>query len=98
MCLVDMVLVHLVYVWVMVGLSPALVEVIRRGYGWAVALGSVAIFAVGQSRPYALSLPIQQNFPILLWQMIFIMGMLAGAVFPKWDALRTRAKVGLAAI
>jgi hypothetical protein len=86
----------LLFYVIMVGLSPSLVEVIRRGYGWVVALGSVAVFAVGQYRPYALSLPIQQNFPVLLWQMIFVMGMLAGAAFPKWDALRTRAKLVLA--
>jgi hypothetical protein len=88
----------LLFYVMMVGLSPALVEVIRRGYGWVVAVGSLVVFGVGQFRPYALSLPIQQNFPVLLWQMIFIMGMLAGAAFPKWDGLRTRAKVALAAV
>jgi hypothetical protein len=87
----------LIFYVMMVGLSPALVEVIRRGYAWAVALGSLVIFGVGQYHPYALSLPIQQNFPILLWQMIFVMGMLAGAVFPTWDALQPRAKAALAA-
>lgn len=88
----------LLFYVMMVGLSPALVEVIRRGYGWVVALGSLVVFGVGQYQPYALSLPIQQNFPILLWQMIFIMGMLAGAALPGWDALRARAKMALAGV
>jgi hypothetical protein len=85
----------LLFYVMMVGVSPALVELIRRGYGWAVAAGSLAVFGVGQYYPYALSLPIQQNFPILLWQMIFVLGMLAGAIFPKWDALTGRAKLVL---
>jgi hypothetical protein len=88
----------LLFYVMMVGMSPALVEVIRRGYGWVVALASLVIFGLGQYRPYAFSLPIQQNFPLLLWQMIFIMGMLAGAIFPTWDALRCRAKLALAAV
>jgi hypothetical protein len=82
----------LLFYVIMVALSPALIEVVRRGYWWAVALGSVAIFAFGQYQPYALSLPIQQNFMVLLWQMIFVMGMLAGVALPKWDALSLRGK------
>jgi hypothetical protein len=88
----------LLFYVMMVGLSPAIVEVIRRGYAWAVAVGSLVIFGVGQFRPYALSLPIQQNFPILLWQLIFVTGMLAGAAFPAWDRLRMRAKMALAGV
>ena len=79
----------LLFYVMMVGLSPAIVEVIRRGYGWVVAAASLVIFGVGQLRPYALSLPIQQNFPILLWQMIFVMGMQFGhRGSGKWDVAR----------
>jgi hypothetical protein len=86
----------LLFYVMMVGMSPVLVEVIRRGYGWAVGLASLVVFGIGQHDPYALSLPIQKNFPLLLWQMIFVMGMLAGAAFPRWDALGRRAKAALA--
>jgi hypothetical protein len=83
----------LIFYVIMVALSPALVEIIRRGYGWAAALFSISMFTFGQYYPYALSLPIQQNFMVVLWQMIFVMGMLAGAALPKWDALTMRAKI-----
>ena len=86
----------LIFYVMMVGMSPALVEVIRRGYGGALAVASLVIFGVGQYHPYAFSLPIQKNFPLLLWQMIFVMGMLAGAMFPGWDALGRRAKAAVA--
>jgi hypothetical protein len=88
----------LIFYVIMVALSPAFLEVIRRGYAWAVALFSVALFTFGQSHPYVLALPIQKNFMIVLWQMIFVMGMLAGAGLPKWDALASRAKLKIAAI
>lgn len=87
----------LIFYVIMVALSPALLEVIRRGYAWVVAAASITLFALGQYDPYALGLPIQKNFMVVLWQMIFVMGMLAGAALPKWDALTTRAKLTLAA-
>lgn len=83
----------LLFYVIMVAVSPALIEVIRRGYWWAVALGSVIIFGLAQYQPFALSLPIQQNFMVMLWQMIFVMGMLAGVALPKWDALALRGKL-----
>lgn len=87
----------LIFYVIMVALSPALIEIIRRGRAWAAALLSVALFAFGQYHPYPLSLPIQQNFMVILWQMIFVMGMFAGALLPRWDALATRTKIKLAA-
>jgi len=86
----------LIFYVIMVALSPAFVEIIRRGYAWAAAIFSLSIFTFSQYYPYALSLPIQQNFMIVSWQMIFVMGMIGGAYFPKWDALTTRAKLAVA--
>ena len=83
----------LIFYVIMVAVSPALIEVIRRGYWWAAALLSLSMFTFGQFYPYALSLPIQQNFMVVLWQLVFVMGMLAGAVLPRWDALAVRAKL-----
>jgi hypothetical protein len=88
----------LIFYVIMVALAPAFLEIIRRGYWWAAALFSLSIFTFGQYHPYALSLPIQQNFMIVLWQMIFVMGMLAGAALPKWDGLTLRGKLTLAGV
>jgi hypothetical protein len=88
----------LLFYVIMVAVSPAFLELIRRGYGWAAALLSLALFALGQYYPYVLALPIQKNFMIVLWQMIFVMGMLAGAAMPKWDALAMRARLTLAGV
>lgn len=82
----------------MVALSPAILELIRRGYAWAVALLSLSIFTFGQWYPYALSLPIQKDFMVVLWQLVFVSGLLAGVALPKYDALPTRTKVALAAL
>ena len=83
----------LIFYVVMVAFSPALIEIMRRGYWWAVAIFSLSMFTFGQYYPYAMSLPIQRNFMVVLWQMVFIMGMLAGAALPKWDALNLRGKL-----
>jgi hypothetical protein len=83
----------LIFYVIMVALAPAFIEIIRRGYAWAAALFSLSMFTFGQYHPYALSLPIQQNFMVVLWQMIFVMGMLAGALLPKWDALTLAGKI-----
>jgi hypothetical protein len=63
-----------------------------------VAALSLGLFAAGQFNPHVMALPIQQNFMVVLWQMVFIMGMLAGAALPKWDALDLRGKLRWLAI
>ncbi|HSI35429.1 MAG: OpgC domain-containing protein [Phycisphaerae bacterium] len=84
----------LIFYVIMVALSPFMLEVMRRGYTWLLALASVGLFAWGQWHPDALSsvIPIQKAFMVVLWQMIFVAGMIAGALLPWYDALATRAK------
>jgi hypothetical protein len=87
----------LLFYVIMVAVSPAILEVMRRGYAWVVATLSIGLFAAGQFNPHVLALPIQQNFMVVLWQMVFVMGMLAGGALPKWDAMTLRSKLkGLA--
>ncbi|HEV7302103.1 MAG TPA: OpgC domain-containing protein [Tepidisphaeraceae bacterium] len=81
---------------VMIALSPVLLEAIRRGWGVAVAVGSVALFLWGQQHYFIELIPIQQTFFVVLWQAIFVAGLLAGAAFPRYDALRPAAKVAIA--
>lgn len=86
----------LIFYVMMVALAPPLLELIRRGYWWAGMILSFAIFALGQSYPYFLSLPIQYEFMVMVWQLVFAMGMLAGAFLPRYDALSRCIKVHVA--
>ncbi len=78
---------------VMVAITPLLLELLRRGMGWLVALLSLAVFMTwGRMDPYFLSAPIQQCFLLPLWQVIFIAGLLAGAALPAYDRLAQSTK------
>jgi hypothetical protein len=85
----------LIFYVIMVALSPAFLEIIRRGYWWAAAFFSLSLFAFSQYYPYVLSLPIQKNFMVVSWQMIFVMGMIGGAAIARWDTLALRAKLAV---
>lgn len=81
---------------VMIALSPLLLEAVRRGWGAVVALVSAGLFIWGRDHYAIEAIPIQQTFFVVLWQVVFVMGLLAGAAFPAYDALRPRAKLALA--
>ncbi|MDB5294660.1 MAG: hypothetical protein JWO31_643, partial [Phycisphaerales bacterium] len=82
---------------VVVALAPGMLEVVRRGYGWALGLTSVLLFTWGQwDNPWSVALPNQQAFLPILWQSIFVAGLLGGAVMPAYDRLSRQLKVGLA--
>ena len=83
----------LLFYVMMVGLAPFMLELMRRGQAWLLAVFSVGLFAVGHWHPRLLALPIQQGFLPVLWQMIFVAGLLAGAGLKKYDALTPRGKV-----
>lgn len=86
----------LIFYVMMVTATPPLLDLIRRGYWWVVAVLSASLFSVGQYHPRVLSLPIQQDFMVATWQWVFATGMLLGAVLPKYDALATAVKVRIA--
>lgn len=81
----------------MVALCPVFLELIRRGLWWVLAASSAAVFALGSRNPWALALPIQQHFFPLLWQLIFVAGLLAGTLMPRYDRLGRWGKIGVAA-
>ena len=87
----------LLFYVMMVALAPAMLELIRRGYAWLLALLSVGLFTFGQWHPQALALPIQQGFQPVLWQMVFVAGLIAGTSLKRYDALTIRGKLGAAA-
>ena len=65
--------------------SPLLLEAMRRGHGVLVALVSVCVFAAGQATPWILSPRVGETFPLVLWQSIFVIGMLFGAHFSHYE-------------
>jgi len=81
---------------VMMALAPLMLEAIRRRAGWVLAIGSVALFVWGQNHHEIASVPIQQTFYVVLWQLIFVAGLLFGAAFKRYDALAVRSKAWLA--
>jgi len=82
----------------LVAASPAMLELLRRRFGWIIAaISSALLFTWGQRHPYAIPLPMNQSFPVVLWQLMFIAGLLFGAVLPHYTTLPRRVKIALAA-
>ena len=82
---------------IVVALAPAMLELLRRRLWWVLGAVSLGLFTWGQwGNPWALALPNQQAFLPVLWQALFVAGLLGGAALPWYDALGRGAKIGLA--
>jgi len=77
---------------IVIAFSPVALELLRRGLWWVLAMISVAGFAWGSINPWVLSSPSHENFPVLLWQLMFVFGLLAGSALPWYTARSTRTK------
>jgi hypothetical protein len=83
----------------MIALSPFLLEIVRRPRGWiTVIIASLCIFTWGVSHPWFLSPSTDQKFPPVLWQGLFVMGLIFGVAFPYYNALARRWKILAAAV
>jgi hypothetical protein len=81
----------------LIALAPLMLEALRKQWGWLVlSLGSISVFIFGRFHPYALAFDPQGNFPPLLWQLVFIAGLLSGSVLKRYDAFPIRTKLGIA--
>jgi hypothetical protein len=81
----------------MIAISPFLMEVLRRKWGWiCVLVCSISLFTWGLWHPWALAPAQHQGFPPVLWQVIFILGLLLGFAWPRYNALTARTKSALA--
>jgi hypothetical protein len=82
---------------ILVAASVPMLEILRRRGGWLL-LGaiSVGLFAWGHHSPAALAFPMNQSFPVVLWQLMFTAGMLFGFVLPRYSALTRRVKMAMA--
>jgi hypothetical protein len=83
---------------IMIAISPLLMQALRRKWGWlAILLSSISVFIWGLWHPWFLAPAQHENFPPILWQAIFILGLLVGYAWPRYNALTNRAKSLLAA-
>jgi hypothetical protein len=79
---------------VMIALSPLMLEMLRRKLNWLLAVISLGLFITGQWYPNFGSIPLpEQRFHVILWQCIFVAGLLCGSALPKYDALAQRTKL-----
>jgi hypothetical protein len=82
----------------MIALSPILMMLLRFSRGWLFVLaGSISLFAWGLWHPWAFAPAQHDVFAPVLWQMIFILGLLLGWAWPKYNALSQKWKITLAA-
>ena len=56
-----------------------MLALLNRGHSGLVLAGSVTLFAVGTERPGLLDIGTRFVFPVILWQVYFVLGLLAGA-------------------
>jgi len=83
----------------MIALSPILLQLLRIKWGWlAILISSLSLYTWGLWHPWALAPAVHQTFPPILWQAIFILGLLLGWAWPKYNALTNSRKTIIAAI
>jgi hypothetical protein len=82
----------LLFYVVMLLAAPLMIEILRRFGPLAVLALSAAIFCVKYSNPYLSLYAIENHFPLLRWQLVFVAGVVGGSLLPKFDALPSRAK------
>ena len=64
---------------ILLALSPLVLAALARGRAWLVLIVSLGLYAVGTTTRFRL-LPSQfeDSFPLLVWQVLFVLGMVAG--------------------
>lgn len=84
---------------VMVALAPGMLELMRRKLWWVLGAVSVGLFAAAHTWNLwdHFKLPIQHDFFPVLWQLIFVVGVLGAQALPAFDRLATSRKVAVAA-
>jgi hypothetical protein len=82
----------------MIAISPIIMQALRKKWGWlCVLVASLSIFTWGLWHPWALAPAEHLRFPPVLWQATFVLGLLFGFGFPKYNALGKSWKISMAA-
>jgi len=83
----------------MIAVSPIVMQALRFKWGWlGVMISSISLFVWGLWHPWAFSPAQPQLFPPVLWQAIFMLGLLLGFAWPKYNALSFAWKAWLASV
>jgi hypothetical protein len=83
----------------MIAISPIIMQALRKKWGWlCVLVASLSIFTWGLWHPWALAPAEHLRFPPVLWQATFVLGLLFGFGFPKYNALAKSWKISMAAL
>lgn len=82
----------LLFYVVMLLASPVVIELARRIGALPVFLISAAVFFVSYDNPYVGLYSIENHFPVIRWQAVFVIGLLAGSKLKQFDALSLSAK------
>ena len=83
----------------MIAISPLVMMALRsHKWGWlAVLVSSLSLFTWGLWHPWAFAPAMHQTFPPVLWQAIFILGLLLGYGWKKYNAIPVKWKLAMAA-
>jgi hypothetical protein len=81
----------------MVALSPLLIHALRNKHGWIGVLGtSLILYTYGLWHPWAFAPAQHAMFPPILWQAIFVLGLLLGSRWQQYNAISVKWKTALA--
>ena len=73
---------------IMVALSPLLIAALRRKHGWiGVIVTSLVLYTYGIWHPWAFAPAQHAMFPPILWQAIFVLGVVLGSKWREYNAL-----------
>jgi hypothetical protein len=77
----------------MLAITPLLLELVRRGLWPLIAAVSGIVFYLATRDPRRIELVPGGEFPVMLWQAVFIGGLLFSAPLKAWDQATSRARV-----
>ena len=81
----------------MLAVSPLLIEITRRAGVLVMLAISCGFFLYRYDNPYLGLWSIENHFPLLRWQLIFVIGLLMGVWLPKFDSATVKQKYALLA-
>lgn len=71
----------------MLAVSPVVIEIVRRFGPIPMLVISVALFFVKYKLPYLFIWSIENHFPLIRWQLVFIVGLVFGSQIKQFDRL-----------